>query len=321
MSQRRLATAYLVCLAFLPIIATAPGTSEVLAASLCEHPVTEATRQRLASWDRPVVHAEIATAWTGRCDNYCEPIVDMAESWPSDHRWATRSLARRDRFAVRTDHVRQGTAAFALDLRAEDEAWEEGKYKQELRVAGNKRCRFGQEAWYSFSFRMDGDFPKTGSTRWIIGQWKEETGESPFLAQRFDDGVFHITVQTNHERTTIASAGRRYKPGIPPALRRAGLLRMTPARPPRLPDPAKGWVDMRYRVKGGRDGTGLIEVWANGRFIVRVTGKIGNDVFKGPTQYFKIGHYRNVDVPRNRFGHGTFHFDRFRRGPRRADVD
>lgn len=50
---------------------------------------------------------------------------------------------------------------------------------------------------------------------------------------------------------------------------------------------------MNYRVRGGRNGKGLIEIWANGRLIARVIGSIGDKVAAGSYQYFKFGIYRN----------------------------
>jgi hypothetical protein len=104
----------------------------------------------------------------------------------------------------------------------------------------------------------------------------------------------------------------------PESYSRIDGVKIEPSDMPVLPNPTTGWVDMRYRVRGDRNGNGLIEVWANQRFIVRVTGKIGNDIFSGPTQYFKIGHYRDVDGD---YKESTIYFDRFRRSKNRANVD
>lgn len=64
----------------------------------------------------------------------------------------------------------------------------------------------GREVWYAFSFRIDGKVPSTGSARTVIGQWKAPKDDSPFVAQRFDNGVFHITVQDNDTRRVVARA-------------------------------------------------------------------------------------------------------------------
>jgi hypothetical protein len=73
---------------------------------------------------------------------------------------------------------------------------------------------------------------------------------------------------------------------------------------------------MIYHVVGGRDGTGLVEVWANGRFIVRATGLIGYDDAGGPDQYFKFGIYRNVLA-----SSAVAYLDNFRRGSSYEEVD
>ena len=65
---------------------------------------------------------------------------------------------------------------------------------------------------------------------------------------------------------------------------------------------------MKYRVRAGLYGTGLIEIWANGKFIATVTGSIGYPIESGATQYFKFGIYRDVMQ-----GDGAVYFDNFRR--------
>ena len=67
---------------------------------------------------------------------------------------------------------------------------------------------------------------------------------------------------------------------------------------------------MRYRIKGDRNGKGVVEVWANGQKIVKVTGKIGNDDVAGSTQYFKFGHYRNID---KKYKYSNIYFDSVKR--------
>jgi len=65
---------------------------------------------------------------------------------------------------------------------------------------------------------------------------------------------------------------------------------------------------MTYHIRGGRNGSGLIEIWANENFIARVTGSIGNNNVDGPMQYFKFGIYRDVMQ-----GTGIAHLDNFKR--------
>jgi hypothetical protein len=86
-------------------------------------------------------------------------------------------------------------------------------------------------------------------------------------------------------------------------------LRVDYGDDPMLPDIKLGWVDMLYRVRGGRDGGGFIEIYANNRFIARVTGPIGYKGGAGDRQYFKIGNYHNF-IP----GRAQLDFDIFWRG-------
>jgi hypothetical protein len=85
---------------------------------------------------------------------------------------------------------------------------------------------------------------------------------------------------------------------------------------PVLPDPRKDWVDMIYHVRGGLHGKGLVEIYANGKFIVRAKGTIGVPGPAAMRQYLRLGHNR-APMP----GTSTVYFDRIRRGTSRADVE
>lgn len=276
--------------------------------------------------------------------------------------WLEKQLYN-NQLEIQRDVVAERNGAVRLFVKPGDKACGGGCQRNEIRIANKKRCLFGDEVWYRFRFRIDGRTPSPGSVRWVIGQWKQESGGSPFLAQRFDNGVFHITVQHNDSRILVTKA-----PGNPNAriqapdqrgfrvhdrrIRRVVwggietmpintdidrgphqvfLFRDTPqffgktgtditvelSGDPVLPDPKQDWVEMTYRVRGGRDGSGLIEIWANGVFKARVTGTIGNDDVAGPTQYFKFGHYRDIH---DSFDTAHFYFDDFRRSRDRDRV-
>jgi hypothetical protein len=189
--------------------------------------------------------------------------------------------------------------------------------------------RWDQPTWYSLTFHMTGQIYPCGSARWVIGQWKQWTNgnESPVLAQRFDNGILHVTVQDGNCRCVVAKAH-----GDPDAL---GLLAFTSSAggkltkshflkcldsaptdepnppekkcvpefpvdlsvwtigggpPPELPDPKKGFVTMTYLVSGGPKG--LIDIYAEGQFVARVQGNIGFPDTLRDTVKFKIGQYR-----------------------------
>ena len=107
--------------------------------------------------------------------------------------------------------------------------------------------------WYAITFRLAGAggdvIPDCGSARWINAQWKYDTSKaasaaredeflngSPFLAQRFDNGVLHVTVEDGFCRCLIAKG-----PGDPDqvAARMSQLtapVRMTEVAPLRCAD-------------------------------------------------------------------------------------
>jgi hypothetical protein len=84
----------------------------------------------------------------------------------------------------------------------------------------------------------------------------------------------------------------------------------------RLPQPSSDWIDFVIYAKPGPDGTGHVEIIANGKPIVTVKGPIGHaGKGLGKRQYFKFGPYRA--------GHAnewTLYYDDFRRSPIRSDV-
>jgi hypothetical protein len=168
----------------------------------------------------------------------------------------------------------------------------------------------------------------TNSIRWVTAQWKQEPlsdvyqqefgnewGPSPFLAQRFDDGILHVTVQDEHCRCIVASAPnsrepnatwvddkpRRCestRPGDPIGTTCESTLRVKYGDSPELTSPRGRWVEMKYRVQASRSKEGAkISVYQDGRFIVSVEGSIGYQPSskEQPMTKFKIGHYRDYE--------------------------
>jgi Polysaccharide lyase len=258
-------------------------------------------------------------------DDFEKPVVDEGIWWLGQ--------IRPKRFWIDRRVTRKGRGALAIRVEKEDSDCYGLCQRNEIRIAPDIRLRFGEEAWYGFSFKIAGEFSEHNSRRWIIGQWKQDTNGSPFLAQRYDNGVFHITVQDNDCRIIVAQAN-----GHPDGLHahRANVRYSAQSflsephlydcdsdiriehgeEPPILPDPREQWVDMVYRVRGGRNGQGLIEIWANGIFIARVRGSIGYDDTTERTQYFKIGHYRDPIAAAT-----ILYFDDFRRGNNRTEIE
>jgi hypothetical protein len=265
---------------------------------------------------------------------------DEFEAQELDHAiWWPRTIAA-GRYRIDASTSRAGARSLAIDAEPADrDPNDPSVQRNELWLREPLWDTADADTWYGFSFRISGDIPATGGVRWVIGQWKEENSRfSPFLAQRFDNGIFRITVQDNNCMVRIAQAptGPGQQMMGPPVgmIMTAGQsmaamelartmmgpctsnVRVVPGETMgMLPSPTEGWVDMVYRVRRGRDGQGLVAVWANGQSVVQASGSIGNDG-TGPRSYFKIGMYRDVT-----HGAATLHFDNFRRGRSRAEVD
>jgi hypothetical protein len=180
--------------------------------------------------------------------------------------------------------------------------------------------------WYSITFKLvgtDGDsIPDCGSIRWVNAQWKynemgEGANDSPFLAQRFDNGVLHVTVEDGFCRCMIARApgdpeeAVAFTPMASPKLRpvkplnckdpdgkicnppHLQLLAAQPEQLVNLPDPKQDWVTMTYRVMADRNKGALFDIYANGRFIVRANGSAAAGIAFPNRVKFKFGHYRD----------------------------
>lgn len=134
-------------------------------------------------------------------DNFDAPALDIA-------RWSKAQI--RDDQIEFLPEARCGAGAIQISTSDGDQGLAcdiKGCQRAELRTSVTYRSNYGDEAWYAFSFKVDANVPKTGSLRTVISQWKAPNDESPFLAQRFDNGVFHITVQDGEKsRRTVASA-------------------------------------------------------------------------------------------------------------------
>ena len=200
-------------------------------------------------------------------------------------------------------------------------AGEEGSciQRQELRFQSQYTHAADEPFTYNIRFRMPAVIQDTkNSVRWVTAQWKQEPispaykDPSPVLAQRFDDGVLHVTVQDEDCRCRVASApmpdGSIWpaRPGVaqdcistrlgdPDNTACTADLAVEYGADPVLPSARGAWVDMQYRVQMSWSKTAAIEIYANGRFIARVTGKIGYEPAPGKISQtkFKIGHYRD----------------------------
>lgn len=203
--------------------------------------------------------------------------------------------------------------------------------------------------WYGFAVKFVEPIP-SDDHRYVIAQWKREiagtVGDfSPFLAFRLKKGKLFATVETNlvsavrpeNDNSTAPCENGQSAVWLRPETNQTRALVATDPtwvpsdgalfaartreltvtnRGNRLPAPASGWIDFVVYAKPGPEGTGHIEIFANGKWIVTVKGRIGHrEQGLGPQKYFKFGPYRATH--KNVW---TLYYDEFRRSPNRADV-
>ncbi|MCO5062859.1 MAG: polysaccharide lyase [Rhizobiaceae bacterium] len=248
------------------------------------------------------------------------------------------------------DVVFKGKGALKLSVRAlcpvEDERCSE---RAEIWEQTDLRVPYDQGVWRGFAVKLADPIPMDDH-RYLIAQWKREIDPgadgdfSPFLALRLLNGRLHVTVETNYrpglDGAKPTGPGTCSPNGVPVWLRpgtnqmRAlvaadpnwkfedGALydgctdKMTVAQHNPLPTPDSGWIDFVIYSRPGPQGDGRIELFANGKPIVTVTGMIGHsDKDLGKNQYFKFGPYRA-----GHSGDWTVYYDEFRRSPDCADV-
>jgi len=172
--------------------------------------------------------------------------------------------------------------------------------------AESLRLPFGSDVWYGFRMRIDGRVGTDDGVRLVVGQWKGWGDASPFVAQRFKNRRFHITIQNDAApedgggecRILLAYQGEpapqpesfrhtTRETTAEPCARDVTVERFAP-----LPDPFGHWVGMVYHIRPSLGSDGIVEVWANGARIARATGRIGQRLFDG-VQYFNFGPYRD----------------------------
>lgn len=244
-----------------------------------------------------------------------------------------------------------GSGALKLSIKPLCGAADEGcSERAEIWERTKLRVPYDQGVWYGFAVKFADPIP-TDDHRYLIAQWKREIDAgadgdfSPFLALRLRQGKLFATVETNYVAPADKAdetAGPACKPGSTPVWMRpetnqmralvatdaswtnedAGLfasctdaISVTNHGNP-LPAPASGWIDFAIYTKPGPDGSGRIDIFANGKPVVTVTGHIGHaDKGLGPNQYFKFGPYRAAHTTE-----WTLYYDDFRRSPNCVDV-
>jgi hypothetical protein len=244
-----------------------------------------------------------------------------------------------------------GDGALKLSVKALCPAGEEETCSERAEIweKTGLRVPYDEGVWYGFAVRFADPVP-ADDHRYLISQWKREIDAgakgdfSPFLALRLRNGKLFATVETDYvaPRGAQPVADKGCAPGETPVWFRPDTNQMralvatdsawtdgdndlyhgcTKAiavvdHGNRLPRPSSGWIDFVVFTRPGPGGTGRIEIFANDKPIVTITGHIGHaDKGLGENQYFKFGPYRA-----GHSGDWTLYYDDFRRSPRCADV-
>ena len=161
----------------------------------------------------------------------------------------------------------------------------------------------GSVRWYAFSLLVPEDFP-IEDNRLVLAQWhgadKKYLGElprSPSMSFRYSNSSFSITICHSADRIVRD----------PKAVLSKSLFKTEQF-------PRNAWNDFVIEARWSCQSDGFVNVWWNGRQVVRYSGPVGyNDDF-GP--YFKFGLYRD-DSDKTY----AVYFNRVRLGGRREDVD
>jgi hypothetical protein len=247
------------------------------------------------------------------------------------------------------DVTRDGGGALKLSVKPNcSEQSDNCSERAEIWERPELRVPYNEGVWYGFAVKFADPIPRDDH-RYLIAQWKREIepgaeGDfSPFLALRLRQGKLFATVETNYLPPVAGSgtSGQAGCNGTPVWLRQdtnqmRALVATDPAWTPadsqefqactdaititdrgnKLPSPDSGWIDFAVFTKPGPDGSGRIELFANGKPIVTVKGHIGHaDKGLGKNQYFKFGPYRAAHS-----NDWTLYYDDFRRSPYCADV-
>jgi hypothetical protein len=116
--------------------------------------------------------------------------------------------------AQMTVNRRPDLGLFALErhggCRPEDGApYDPGKIDEraELWEADAVKLPFGTDVWYRFDMWIDPAISPDDDNRLVIGQWKEDGGHSPMVAQRFVDRHFTISVEQDESDPASVAAG------------------------------------------------------------------------------------------------------------------
>jgi hypothetical protein len=187
-----------------------------------------------------------------------------------------------------TNYVRSGRQSAEITVREGDidaAGDDDTRVERAELDSGHFRLR-GRDAWYGFSLLVPKDFPIIDD-RLVIASCKQSDVSRPIVAQRFRNGKHTVTVE---------SQGRKESYNLPPI-------------------PLGEWINMVYHLRYSTGSDGLVEIWMNGKQVVRYSGPAADPDAKNAF-YNKIGLYRDrIKVPM------TIYYDNYGMGGSKEAVD
>jgi hypothetical protein len=193
------------------------------------------------------------------------------------------------------DRARTGAASVRVTVKDGDihQVGGDGLDTERAELDSGAHPVVGRDAWYGYSFLVPAGFPVVDN-RLVISQWKQSGIKGgPLVAQRFRNGRHDMTIRVPGGRDPDSDRERYRLPVI-----RFGK-----------------WTDVICHSRFSRDANGLVEIWMDGKQVVRHKGP---NVFPGgeDTVYHKFGLYRDRwEQPM------TVYFDNYTMGDSYAAVN
>jgi Polysaccharide lyase len=246
----------------------------------------------------------LLAAWLGRLGFPTYPLrLQPTADWmrPLAAHWITQSAAKP--YSIRTDADLQdgGQDTLRFELRAGD-TWVDQTFSRTFRaeVTSDEFPPAGAMKWYAFRVLFPTDFPME-QNRLVFAQWKERggflaLGLSPSLSFRFVDGKFSVRLRHCADEV-IRDAD---------AVTEIDLFKTKNF-------PLGQWQDFVVQAKWSYQDDGFVNVWWNGRQIIKYSGPVGYDQEFAPK--LKFGLYRDA-TPRTYVAN----FSQVKIGDRPEDV-
>jgi hypothetical protein len=173
---------------------------------------------------------------------------------------------------------KSGTGAVRFELRAgETRVNKKGKKSFRSELSTEQYVKIGSVNWYRFSIYIPKNFP-IEKNRLVIAQWWSpkdpgEKSKSPALAFRYVNGKLYISMRHSSQKIISKGSGEQKILWEEDGYQRGH------------------WRDFVVQVKWSYMKDGFVNIWQDGRSIVKYKGSLGYNDESGPA--FQFGIYRD----------------------------